>query len=108
MASIAVIGEERHIYGFKPFGVDVYFADTSLSNEELEELFRNILKRKYTLIMITEGVARKIQKQVDALWEKELPVVLTIRSLQITSRMAFERLRGLVVKAIGTDFLKEG
>ena len=25
MASIAVLGEERNILGFKPFGIDIYF-----------------------------------------------------------------------------------
>jgi small neutral amino acid transporter SnatA (MarC family) len=48
-----------------------------------------------------------LKEQIDALWEKDLPVVLTIRGLGETSRVAFERLRGLVIKAIGTDLFKE-
>jgi len=104
-ASIAVVGDTRNILGFKPFGVDVYLSYES--SEGVEEWFRSIVKKKYKLILITETVAGSVQEQVDALWKKDFPVVLTIRGLGEIKGLAFERLRGLVIKAIGTDLFKE-
>jgi V/A-type H+-transporting ATPase subunit F len=105
MASIAVLGAERNILGFQPFGVDVYFYHEG--DENMDEWFRQITKKDYKLILITESIAGQLQEQIDALWEKELPIVLTIRGLGETTRIAFERLRRLVIKAIGTDLFKE-
>jgi len=105
MANIAVVGEERNVMGFKPFGVDVYLAHEVA--EDLEEWFRSVLKKEYKLILITETVAKKLHEQIQALWEKDFPVVLTISGLGETTSGAFDRLRSLVIKAIGTDLLKE-
>jgi V/A-type H+-transporting ATPase subunit F len=105
MSSIAVLGEERNILGFRPFGVDVYFYHDD--NKEIDAWFNSIIKKEYKLIIITENIAVKVKEQIDVLWEKELPVVLTISGLGETSRAAYERLRSLVIKAIGTDLFKE-
>ena len=105
MASIAVLGEERNILGFKPFGVDIHFY--SEGNEKVEEWFKNIAKKGYRLIIITESIAAMLRQEIDALWEKELPVVLTVRGLGETTGIASERLRKLVIKAIGTDLFEE-
>jgi len=105
MSSIAVVGEERQILGFHPFGVDVYFINEVQGS--IEEWFKSIVKKGYKLILITESVTDKLSSQIDELWEKELPVVLTIRGLGVPTRTAFERLRRLVIKAVGTDLFKE-
>jgi V/A-type H+-transporting ATPase subunit F len=105
MASIAVLGEERTILGFKPYGVDVHFYTQSAG--PIEDWFREILKKDYRLIIITESVTGKLKEQIDALWEKELPVVLTVRGLGESTGAASQRLRMLVIKAVGTDLFKE-
>ena len=105
MASIAVLGEERNILGFEPFGADVHFF--SEGDGEIDDWFKTIVKKEYKLIIITETVAVKLKQQIDALWEKELPVVLTIRRLGESTGIASERLRRLVIKAIGADLFKE-
>jgi vacuolar-type H+-ATPase subunit F/Vma7 len=117
MADIAVLGDERSILGFKPFGVDVHFyvkgsgpgaeSADSKSAESMEEWFKGIVRMDYKLILVTETVAEKLKEQIDALWYKELPVVLTIRGVGESSRVAFERLRRLVIKAVGTDLFQE-
>jgi vacuolar-type H+-ATPase subunit F/Vma7 len=106
MVSIAVLGEERNIRGFKPFGVDVHFYTPTMG--EIDVWFKEILKREYKLIIITESIAVKLKSQIDALWEKELPVVLTVRGLGETTGIASQRLRKLVIKAVGTDLFTEG
>ena len=105
MSSIAVLGEERNILGFRPFGVDVYFYNED--DEKIDTWFNSVVKKDYKLIISTENIAVKVQEQIDVMWEKELPVVLTIRGLGETSRVSYERLRSLVIKAIGTDLFKE-
>jgi len=105
MASIAVLGEERNILGFKPFGIDIYFYHDK--STPIDEWFRGVVRKDYKLILITDTVAMKLKEQIDQLWERELPVVLTISGLGTTSRLAFEHLRRLVIKAIGTDLFKE-
>ena len=105
MSSIAMLGEERNIMGFKPFGVDVYLYHET--NMPPDEWFKEILKKDYELIIITESIAEKVKDQIDELWEKELPVVLTIRGMGETARTSFERLRKLVIKAVGADLFKE-
>ena len=105
MANIAVVGEERNVIGFRPFGVDVYLSHES--GEDIEDWFRSIVRKEYKLILITETVAVKLKEQIQALWVKDFPVVLTISGLGETSSAAFDRLRGLVIKAVGTDLLKE-
>jgi len=105
MSDIAVLGEDRNISGFKPFGVDVYLFEGK--GETISEWFKEILKKDYKLILVTEGVSVKLKEQIDALWMKELPIVLTIRGMGETSRIAFERLRRLVIKAVGTDLFQE-
>ena len=69
--------------------------------------FKNIAKKGYRLIIITESIAVMLRQEIDALWEKELPVVLTVRGLGETTGIASERLRKLVIKAIGTDLFEE-
>ena len=105
MANIAVVGEERNVIGFTPFGVDVYLSHES--GEDIEDWFRSIVRKEYKLILITETVAVRLKEQIQALWVKDFPVVLTISGLGETSSAAFDRLRGLVIKAVGTDLLKE-
>jgi len=115
MSDIAILGEERNILGFKPFGIDVFFYHEE--DREPEEWFRAIVKRQYKLILVTDTVASRLKKEIDELWEKEAPVVLTISGIAPggsaagdtggTSRLAFEHLRRLVIKAIGTDLFKE-
>ena len=105
MANIAVLGEERNVIGFKPFGVDVYLSHEK--DENIEDWFQSIIKKEYKLILITETVGARLKEQIQALWEKDFPVVLTISGLGETSSAAFDRLRSLVIKAVGTDLLKE-
>ena len=105
MRSIAVLGEERNILGFKPFGVDIYLSHES--SESMQDWFKSILKREYRLILITETVAERLKEQIDELWEKDFPVILTISGLGKKTGFAFEHLRSLVIKAIGTDLFKE-
>ena len=105
MANIAVLGEERNVIGFRPFGVDVYLSHES--EKEIEDWFHSIVKKEYKLILITETVAAKLKGQIQSLWEKDFPVVLTISGLGETSSAAFDRLRSLVIKAVGRDLLKE-
>ena len=122
MADIAVLGDERSILGFKPFGVDVHFyseGSGSIAGSEarsiagssegssIEDWFKGIVRMDYKLILVTESIAGKLKEQIDALWFKELPVVLTIRGVGESSRVAFERLRRLVIKAVGTDLFQE-
>jgi vacuolar-type H+-ATPase subunit F/Vma7 len=123
MADIAVLGDERSILGFKPFGVDIHFyakgsgtgagsagfrsQDSQDSPDSMEEWFKGIVRMGYKLILVTETVAEKLKEQIDALWFKELPVVLTIRGVGESSRVSFERLRRLVIKAVGTDLFQE-
>ena len=105
MADIAVLGEERSILGFRPFGVDVYFYEGG--GESADEWFKGIVKKEYKLILVTENTAAKLKEQIDALWFREVPVVLTIRGVGESSRVSFERLRRLVIKAVGTDLFQE-
>lgn len=105
MADIAVLGDERSILGFKPFGVDVYFYDKESGS--IDEWFKGVVRKDYKLILVIETIAEKLKEQIDALWFKELPVVLTIRGVGESSRVSFERLRRLVIKAVGTDLFQE-
>jgi V/A-type H+-transporting ATPase subunit F len=105
MSSIAVVGDERNILGFRPFGVDVYFYGQDSGDPD--EWFRDIVKQGYKLIIVTESITEMLKAQIEALWEKQLPVVLTIRGLAESRGLASERLRRLVIKAIGTDLFKE-
>ncbi|GEM_PF-1217259 len=105
MASIAIIGEERNILGFKPYGVDVYLSHETTG--DLEDWFKSIVKKNYKLILISDTVAGKLKEQIDLLWTKDFPVVLSIRGLGEETSMASERLRHLVIKAVGTDLFKE-
>lgn len=112
MGSIAVVGEERNILGFKPFGVDVYLAGERPPGQGMEEWFGAIVGRKYSLIMVTEPVAAQVRGQLEALWERDFPVVLTIRGAGPegagpAGSLAVQRLRNLVIKAVGTDLFKE-
>jgi vacuolar-type H+-ATPase subunit F/Vma7 len=109
MADIAVLGDERSILGFKPFGVDVHFYGGGPGSDagSIEEWFKGIVRMDYKLILVTENIAGKLKEQLDALWFKELPVVLTIRGVGESSRVSFERLRRLVIKAVGTDLFQE-
>jgi vacuolar-type H+-ATPase subunit F/Vma7 len=104
---MAVIGEERNLMGFKPFGVDVFLSSERSSDTSLEEWFSSIVSGRYSLIMVTESIAEQVPEQLDALWRKDFPVVLTIRGAGPSRKLAFQRLRDLVIKAVGTDMFKE-
>jgi len=105
MDSIAAVGEERGLLGFKPFGVDVWLC--SRDKSDIEELFKSVVKRNYKLILISESLALRLEDQINELRQRDLPVVLTIRGMGEKTSFAFEHLRSLVMKAIGTDIFKE-
>jgi vacuolar-type H+-ATPase subunit F/Vma7 len=106
-APIAVVGDERSILGFRPFGVDVHIAHQRPGDESLGEWFDSIVRRGYRLILVTETVAAGVRARIDELWMRDFPVILTIRGMGESKRMAFEHLRGLIIKAVGTDLFKE-
>lgn len=94
---VGILGSKNSILGFKAIGVDVLDFACLKDRQHL---------KNYGILFITEDCAKKMHKELDEISGQTLPAILTIPSLQGTSKEEMRSLKKIVKRAVGSDILQ--
>jgi vacuolar-type H+-ATPase subunit F/Vma7 len=109
MRKIAIIGRTNSIDYFRVLGCETFHVETG---ELDEERLGEILKKRFTLLFVTEDVFDRNKDLIRRNTEGRLPVVSIIPDIggsdwkegrPLPRGIAFEELRRAVVRAVGQD-----
>lgn len=100
MYKIAVIGSRDSVYGFAALGLDTYFITGA---EESVKLIRQLERKNYAVIYITEAVAAEIPDEIKRISKQPFPAVIPIPGVQGNNGMGMAAVRDNIIKAVGSD-----
>jgi len=103
---IAILGSPYSILGFKAVGVQAFGVVNE--NEARKKLSEIIQSKLYAILFITEDWAEKLEKEIDEMSSKALPAILTVPSVQGSTKEGMRNLKKIVEKAVGSDILNLG
>jgi V/A-type H+-transporting ATPase subunit F len=96
---IAVIGTKDTVLGFKAFGISVFKVNDYIEAEKkLEEI-----KANYSIVFITEEIAKNILDTIEKLDQGFLPSIVIIPDITDNDEVARLRVRNTVKTALGVD-----
>ena len=101
---VAVIGDKDSVLCFKAFGIDVYPAVESESDENRKTVNR-LAREGYGLILITEQIARTISETIDRYNKEVTPAIILIPSNSGSLGIGLGRIRKNVEKSVGVNIL---
>lgn len=102
MYRIAVLGDYDSIYGFATLGLDTFpVTDPAEAAKKLHQLSNG----DYAVIYVTEGLAEKIEHEIEKLKEQVLPAVILIPGVYGNTGKGIEGVRKSVEQAVGSDIL---
>ncbi|MDR2202524.1 MAG: V-type ATP synthase subunit F [Clostridiales bacterium] len=99
---IAVVGDKDGILAFKAVGAEVFEA---YNNFEANDVLRDLAKKDYAVIFITERLAALIPDTLNKLKARAYPTVIPIPSQGGSTGFAMAGLKRDAEKAIGADIL---
>lgn len=98
---IAIIGQKDNILPFRAVGVEIF--PITHYFDAVETLKK--LAREYSIIFITEDVAKEIEDTIDRYRTKPYPVIIPIPSAQGSSGYGLKNIFDNVERAIGVNIL---
>ena len=98
---IAIIGDGDSITVFRPAGVAAFPAENSA---KAKEVLRRIAK-DYSIIFLTEELAKELTVFLKRFDEQPYPVVLSVPSKNGSSGHGDEMLKSAMERALGVDIL---
>ncbi len=100
--NIAAIGERDLILPFKAIGVQVFPVEEI---EEARDVMGRLIKEGYGLILITEGLASRLEDLLKEVSTEPTPSIVPIPSSGGSTGFALGRLRETIKKAVGADIM---
>jgi V/A-type H+-transporting ATPase subunit F len=100
---LVYIGPTGAGLGFQLSGVDVEECDAP--EDALKKLRRFKEEGTYSLIFVDEGLAESILIDVERMNEDPVPAIVLLPNPAQPKNVAQEKMRGLMIKAIGSDIL---
>lgn len=98
---MAIIGQKDNILPFKAVGVETF--PVTHYFEAVETLKK--VARSYSIILITEDFAKKIEDVIDRYRTKPYPIILPIPSAQGSTGYGMKNISSNVERAIGLNIL---
>ena len=105
MAEIAVVGKRDSIYGFSALGFSVFPVPEENAKESIKEILRDLTKREFGIIFITEESAAEVPEEIDKYRFLPTPAVILIPGLSGNTGAGEADLEKTVKKAIGSNIL---
>ena len=102
MYKIAVLGDYASIYGFAALGLDTFPVDTQ---EEGEQVLKNLSSGDYAVIYITEALASQLKREVQKLNGQISPAVIQIPGVYGNTGAGIAGVKANVEQAVGSDIL---
>lgn len=99
---IGVIGDKDVVLAFKSIGIEVFGAD---NKEQATELIKDLSKKDFAILYITEELAVQIPEILDRAKKKEYPIITPIPTGGKNLGLGMLGIKKDVEKAIGVDIL---
>lgn len=102
MYKIAVLGDYDSIYGFATLGLDTFpVTDPAEAVKKLHQLCSG----DYAVIYMTEGLAAKIEHEIEKYKEQTIPAIILIPGVSGNTGKGIEGVKKSVEQAVGSDIL---
>jgi V/A-type H+-transporting ATPase subunit F len=100
-----VLGDKDSILCFRAIGVSTY---PVANPEDAKQILRRLCREHYTVIFVTEPIAREILPLIDDLAREPLPSIVLIPNNQGSLGLGMERIKRTVARTIGAGIFAEG
>lgn len=101
--SLAIMGDEDAIYGFRAVGVHPFpISHIKEAKQTLNDLYHS---DKYAVIFITEDWAERLQGDLLLLKPKALPAIVAVPTPRGSTGEGLKNLKKIVEKAVGSNIL---
>jgi vacuolar-type H+-ATPase subunit F/Vma7 len=101
---VAVLGNADFVMPFAALGLDTFAVEPE--SQKVVETAQNILKQRYTLVVVAESVAAYAQPVFDTAQKKTTPCVVVVPFTTEPSGVATESLGRLLKMATGINILQ--
>lgn len=102
MSKIAVIGDKESIVGFSAIGLEIHpVSDNKYTAEKLREL----AKKDYSVIYITEAAAAEISDEISRYNDRPTPAVILIPGVTGNTGNGMNSVTQSVIRAVGSNIL---
>ena len=101
----AVLGSMDFVKAFAALGLDTFPVEPR--QDMVEQTARDILQKKYTLIIVAETVARMAAEVFETVERQPVPCVLVMPYLSESTGVATQALRHSLRLATGIDMLAD-
>lgn len=98
---VAVVGDKDSVLAFKAIGLDVF--PVASASEAIDRI--HALARHYSVIYVTEQVAKDAESIIKRYANRPYPVIVPIPSAEGNFGMGMQGIKANVEKAIGADIL---
>lgn len=101
---LAIVGKKQNILPFLATGTRVCFIETGEAEQKVTELINQGVK----VILFTEEFTDELREILRRYQTETFPCLIPFSSGEVKTRIAIERIRGIIKKAVGADvFLEE-
>ncbi|MCG2690219.1 V-type ATP synthase subunit F [Candidatus Parcubacteria bacterium] len=96
--TIAIVGKEKSILGFKALGVESFFVK---EEKDIEAMSNKLKEKEVGIVFLMQETFEKFKSQFDFLFKQALPAVLVVPSAFAKEKTNF--LKETLERALGTD-----
>uniref|UniRef100_A0A7V3ZZ49 V-type ATP synthase subunit F n=1 Tax=candidate division WOR-3 bacterium TaxID=2052148 RepID=A0A7V3ZZ49_UNCW3 len=100
MKRVICLGKYETVFPLKAIGMEYRVCNTG---EEAREALKSLISQNYGLIFIEEDYFQSVKDIVDSLKEQAYPAVTFIPGAGGSTGQAREKLRAILLRAIGID-----
>jgi vacuolar-type H+-ATPase subunit F/Vma7 len=102
--NVAVLGDFDFVMPFSALGLDTYAVTDN--HEQQTKTAKEIIEKKYALILVAEDIAEKVQDVFQPSQNKALPCIIVMPFTKKSSGYAKQSLGEALRMATGVDILK--
>ena len=100
---VAVLGNADFVMAFAALGLDTFPTEPAV--DKVQETARQILKQRYSLVVVAENIARDAQVIFDTTQKKTTPCVVIVPFTTEPTGVATESLGRMIKMATGINIL---
>jgi len=101
---IAFLGDIDSVLGFRALGIETVIPENP---DDARTQFMMLVKKKYSVIMITEDMLDHLQEQIEETVHVAIPSVIVLPGITGTQKRGEDTIRELIIKAVGIDLMSE-
>lgn len=106
MSKVAIVGEKDVILCFKGVGVEVF--PVHKPEETLSRLRELSLDSNYSIILITESMAKPLLLEINQLINKNSSIIIIIPTHKGSQQTSLLEIKKIIERAVGIDLISKG